>query len=1791
MKTNFYLLFIAIMTIPLLTKAQQIYTFSGTGMAGYTGDGGSSNAARLNGPVWVATDNGNNIYIADRNNNVIRKISASGIIRTYAGTGASGFSGDGSAATAAMLQSPMGITVDASGDVYVADEANNRIRKISSSGVITTVAGTGSAGFSGNGGAAISAQLNAPTSVAFDGSGSVYIADRGNNVIRKISSGGIISTFAGTAGMAGYSGDGGAATAATLNAPTGMAIDALGNLYVTDKANNVIRKISTSGTISTIAGTGIAGNSGDNGDAMLARLNAPSGIAIDASGNIYVADQGNNRIRKISTTGIISNRAGSGTAGYSGDGNNATLARLNSPQGISVDGSGTIFVADNGNNVIRIVTSDIAPYFIRGAEQGLNICMNTGKPLDSMLAFNDQDAGQTESWSVMQAPAHGVFSGFPSSITSTGGTIVPSGIWYTPTSGYSGPDDFTIRISDGIASTVTHVSVTVNPIPSVVQPLSQTKCANVMTDSIAFTSTTPGTIYTWTNSKPSIGLLDTGRGNIAAFTATNIGTSSLIGTITVTPAVNGCAGTPASFTITVKPAPALNHSPDQFVCNGASTNPVNFVATSGAVLNWTNNNTSIGLAASGTGNIPSFTALNSTGAISVATVSITPTANGCAGMTKYFSFNVRPRPTINAIANQTVCNGAVTEDVEFSSNMAASTYSWTSNDSTIGIADHGWVNIPGFTVTNNTTAPVTATFNVVASVNSCASAPTSFTITVKPSPVANNLTNVMVCNGAMTSPINFTSATPGATYSWTNDNTSIGITGTGSGNIAPFTASNLSNDNMVANINVTATANGCTGTAQPFSITVKPAPHLIDLFDLFACNGEYVSGISFMSSQSGTTYTWTNDNTAIGLAANGAGSIPGFTAMNTTSDPVNATISVTPTANGCTGATSSFAMAVNPTPSMIVPVNQVACNGTATTPIMFSSSTSGITYNWTNDNMETGLASNGTGNISAFTATNTSATPKTSTVMVTPAANGCFGSSQTFAIVVNPTPDVLPINNQTLCNGSATTAVDFTGNVAGTTYSWTNNNTGIGLAGAGSGNITSFTATNSSSTNITGMITVTPSANGCMGTAHNFSITVQPGTMPATLSNVIVCNGASTPAISLPSGSSWTNSNTSIGLPMGGTGDIAAFTALNTSHSPVASTINVNYSSACMTSQVFTITVNPTPDMAAVTDQQVCSGQPTSIVAFSGSVDGTAYNWINSNTGIGLIANGTGNIPSFVVMNSSNTPTSAFVTVTPSANGCNGIPQSFTISANPIPALTTSLTPANVCDNTVFTYTPSSTVPSTSFYWSRAKIDGISNGSAFGAGDLGEMLTNNTAGPVAVTYVYTLTAGGCTNTQNVVVNINPTPTLTSSLTPPAICDGTTFSYVPASSVSGVSYSWTRPYVNGINLQAASGTDNPNEKLLNTTSGDVDVTYIYTVTANNCSNVQHVTVTTHPTPMLSSELTGITCSKNAIAYKATSKTGNVAFAWNRAQVANVIPATGSGNGDINETLTNTSNVPVDVMYTYTLDGNGCSHVQYYKLTLNPGASAPEIATSMPSSGSICANTHGQSFSVAVPPAAGTTYTWSVDNGAIASVGNDGQHVEIDFMNAGTATVTLKADGGSACTSTSTYNVTISNSRADDPAEVIYTNSQFIALQNIEDGYQWGYDDAQTLEPVVIPGALNQNYYNNNPLFGMRNYWVMISHNGCVQKSYYTSSPTIGKTVTEDVRFYPNPVNAKINIDIATPVTGNVQVEILNMEGQLVKTTTSPDSKTAVDVAELAPGCYMINCYRDGNKIAGSKFIKN
>lgn len=343
--------------------AQTINTIAGNGVWACSGTGGPAIAAGVGQLYAVAVDGGGNVYIGAVSCRKVFKISALGTITTYVGTGTGGSTGDGGPATSATIGMPSSLAVDRFGNLFISDNENSVIRKVNAAGIISTIAGDASVvggGYGGDGGPASAALLQWPEGIAVDTTGNLYVADNGNNIIRKISLSGIITRIAGN-GSWSYSGDGGPAMAAGLQAPRGLAVDRKGNIYVSDGISQRVRKISTSGIITCIAGNGTAGYAGDGGPATAANLRYPRGMSADRYCNVFIADGGNHAIRMVDTNNIITTYAGIGGPGHSGDGGPAYLALISYPYDVAIDGNGYKYIAELNGAYVRKIDTCLAP--------------------------------------------------------------------------------------------------------------------------------------------------------------------------------------------------------------------------------------------------------------------------------------------------------------------------------------------------------------------------------------------------------------------------------------------------------------------------------------------------------------------------------------------------------------------------------------------------------------------------------------------------------------------------------------------------------------------------------------------------------------------------------------------------------------------------------------------------------------------------------------------------------------------------------------------------------------------------------------------------------------------------------------------------------------------------------------------------------------------------------------------------------------------------------------------------------------------------------------------------------------------------------------------------------------------------------------------------------------------------------------------------------------------------------------------------------------------------------------
>ncbi len=958
--------------------------------------------------------------------------------------------------------------------------------------------------------------------------------------------------------------------------------------------------------------------------------------------------------------------------------------------------------------------------------------------------------------------------------------------------------------------------------------------------------------------------------------------------------------------------------------------------------------------------------------------------------------------------------------------------------------------------------------------------------------------------------------------------------------------------------------------------------------------------------------------TTYNIAWDPASTTAGFvdvTAASVTSSPINlvvpgaapaATYTGTLTINNSTTTCSSvgypISVTVKPIPDVAPIGSQIICDSTFTSAILFSGSVPGTSFDWTNSDASILLAATGSGDISSFIADDSSlSVPVTAVFTVTPSRLGCVGAVQTFSITVKPNPNVWPSSNQTICNNTLTAPINFSGHVAGTVYTWNNTNSSIGLPATGAGDIAAFLGIDTSTSPLSSTITVNTTANGCTGSSNSFTITIDPTPIfTSSLNPPAICNNTMfnyTPTSATPTTTfDWSRAVVSgISNPAAtGSGDPAE-TLTNTTPNPITVvyvyTLTAN---TCTNVQSINVIVYPTPMLSSsLTPPAVCDSTLFTYIHTSATT-GTAFAWSRGVVaGISNPASSGVDTIRETLVNTTPNPIMVTYVDTLTANGCKNI-QTINLTVNPRPMLSSATTLSPICDGAHVLYIATSLTTGTSFTWSRGVIAGISNPADNGGDTISENLNNNSDNPVTVTYVDTLKANGCINTQNVTILVYPTPKLSSSLTPYAplgLCDSSLFNYTPMSNTVGSGFTWTRDFIMGIGLPAGSGSGNPNEILYNNTNYNISVVYVYTISANGCTNTQNVAVVIHPVPTMASTLSMTTCSGVNFHYVPTGYVTGSTFVWNRSAATGIKPTSGAGAGTIDEVLTDTALVPLPTSYKFTLSANGCSHIQYLMVTVNP--TPPMLSISTHSPGSLCSNTLYQNFGTDALPPAGQHYSWSATNATVWATGTGGQYSLISFKNPGHAVVSLNSNiTGFSCIQNNTFDVTVGTGVSGNP-QVVFHAGQLICLKADEDSYQWGFDDAHTLDSTIITGENNPNYFISGADFVNRYYWVITRNGDCMQKSYYNVPLGITNVNNEtaDIKVYPNPASDMVNVVINTSLDGKYEIAVMNLLGQVVRTETAADHKASMDVNSLPAGTYLVVCTRDGVKIGAQKFIKN
>ena len=1158
--------------------------------------------------------------------------------------------------------------------------------------------------------------------------------------------------------------------------------------------------------------------------------------------------------------------------------------------------------------------------------------------------------------------------------TTVAGTYI-----YTLTKVAGGSPSSCSQIQSGTAT------ITVNPLPNATISGTAGVCQNGTKPGIIFTGTNGTAPYTFTYNinGGSAQTITTTSGNSVTLSAP----TDIAGIFTYNLTQVKDASSTACFQnlnsnakITVYAIPTVAVVPDKVYCNGVPTSKISFTTNvTGQTNTWKNNNTSIGLGTGGTGDIPIFIPKNSSNSPVSATITVTPSANGCTGTDMIFTITVNPSPTVTFDPpTQSVCSGENTTVVTLSSPTSGATLAWAVTPPA-GITGAtpltGGATIPVQTLINSTNAPITVTWYATASVSgntTCLGAQYPYSVSVNPKPkIADK--SAVICSGAKfpVAPANGSGDIVPANTRYTWEAPIISPANAVSGGSAQATAQttieqilfNSTTSTATATYKVTPISGNCTGNPFNVVVTVNPAGQVVQPADQFFCAGKTAT-VSFTAATTDgtTTYKWANSNTNIGLAANGNSTgVLTFNAINSGLAPITSTITVTPTyTNGrvsCEGSAKQFNITINPVSQVSSITNQTVCHNEPVAVNFGTPNTGGTTsYSWKSSNTAIGIAATGTGNI-LFTATNTGTSPITATITVTPSfANGganCSGTPLNFTITVNPSGQVNDVSDHTVCNGQSA-LVNFTSSNTGgtTTYSWTNDNTATGLQESGTGSV-SFLAKNNSPVPIKSVITVTPSFSNnnksCTGTPKTFEIIVNP--------------------------------------------------------SPL-----VNFS---------------------IPDQILCSGDKSELVTLSSNTPGATLSWaVTVPSGIsGIVTtSGTNLIPAGILNNLTNSTITITVLGSASVTGgttCNGITFPYHVTVNPKPKIADKS--AIICSGAKFSVAPTNgsgdIVPSNTKYTWEAPIispaNAVSGGSAQTTAQsaIEQILINATTTIATATYKVTPISGNCSGTSfNVVVTVNPA----GQVVQPAdqfFCSGknATVSFTAATTDGTTTYKWAN---SNTNIGLAANGNSTGVLTFNTTNSGlapitstISVTPTYTNGGVSCEgSAKQFNLTINPVSQVSSINNQIVCHNEPVTvnFGTPNTGGTTSYSWKSSNTDIGINATGTG--DISFTANNTGTTPITatitVTPTFTNGNTGCQGTSKdFTITVNPSAQVSTISDL-----TVC---NGVTLPVnfSTSNTGGTTnYTWSNDN------------TNTGLLSAGNGNISFKATNTTAAPITSIITVT-------------------------------------------------------------------------------------------------------------------------------------------------------------------------
>ncbi len=1495
----------------------------------------------------------------------------------------------------------------------------------------------------------------------------------------------------------------------------------------------------------------------------------------------------------VSTCGAVNLLLTSSTAGTTG---NTFAWTAGAVTGAAIagasDGSGNNFIqslSNPSNSAVGSVQYTVTPTSVTGACPGtssvLTVSVNPAPSISNggqsvcsghQLTINLVSSTSSNfTWTV--ANTGGMTGGHPSSapgttisdILSNSSSTTPGYLVYsvTPTSSVGG--------CTGASSLIT---VTVNPSPAVITSTSQASCSGIAMN-IGLSASIPGSTFTWGETAESPGISGGTSGttaitdNLLNSNHTNIGTATYTVLPTSPASIGSCtAAAPTTITISVYPTPVMTSPLIATTCSTVNIPlTASTASTTGSSFAWTVVDPGTTLASSGGSGNNLIQSLTNTSNSAVATVlySVTPTSiiGSCLGSSSIVTVNVNPSPALLS-GGTSICSGS---GLSLALNPSTpSNFTWTVESA--GSITGGNPGGPGTTITDNLINPSHTTFGTLtysvtptSNVGGCSGSSSLLTVTVNPLPVMS-ASSATVCSGTALN---------------------LGLTTTGA-----LASTFLWGENFVS-----------TGTITGYNTNVT-SPSITDLL----VNSDH-------NAQGTVVYTVIPTSTAaMGLCQ--------------------------------AAATTTITISVNPTPVVTSATNETICSNIS--PAYTITATTASNYNWGPDAITGSItgAITGTGNVIDQTLFNPSnLTAGSVEYSITPTSTvGCVGVTSFATIGVLAVPLVTTPASASVCNNSqlnvplsASTLSSFTWSVGTITGAVTG-------ANGGHSDIvdTLYNPSSSSPGTVVYNVVATSTVGNCPSNPEAITVVVNPSPVVTNATSASTCSDVS-PNITLTASTASTfawGANTVSGVINSSTGNNTSLindllhNTSNTISGNVTYTITATSDSACtsLVQTTINVVVNPTPVITSAVADTVCSGVPLDINLVASTGPDATFAWGQSSDpgGItGASANSTALINDVLTNPNSALLGVIIYTVLPTSHiGC--IPDSTTkiaVVVNPAPqvnVISTSFCGGGNLPNTnpALTYSLTATTGAgTNFEWNMNSETINLNDQSHGLHSFAPVITDtvinssDTAyGVIIYTVIPTSPAGCIGAVASIPVTINPLPRIAGIND--SICSSTS-PHINLVSVTSTpsAYMWSfvsAANVIGADTSALGAASSINQILVNTGNTTVG-TVVYSVTPYSAAQCwgppTTFTVSVDPIPRLISTGDTTICSEVPFTYTAHSSSdpsGHTKYTWR------VLPRDNNISGLQNFTNLDSTGIITDsvsssyllvkdsITYQFILYSRGCvSPAENAIIGINPRPTKPAITISTPDS--LCGNTYFQNFGATIPDPT-ELYIWHVDNGNIFDSITNGanSNILVNFnISQGLSLVTVTANvNGYGCTSHRTDSVFVKSGIADDTVKILYRNGMFIAEKNDVDGmgYQWGYDDSATLAPVTLYGQINQNYYNPAPDTFSKFYWVETTHVGCSQKSYYKSPFLHARhSVTEQedqyLKMYPNPAQTMINIELGNVIGGDFSADIFDLTGRKLMTTPIKDNVTQLSVADLTPGYYIVECRKNGIKVAVAKFIKN